>query len=899
MMNIAYLVTFLFILVDTSEQFDLETCRSPLGIETGKISDSAFSASSYAGANAIPSNARIRSENDGWCPASKISSDSHEYLQIDFDKLMVITLVELQGKHSLKPNEQFADAFRLEYRRNETASWISYKDFAGQNILSGNTNSYIPSMRDILPALIARQIRLIPIVTGSQAKHICLRLEFYGCIYQDAPISYEIPQGDQRGYDIHFFDETYDGSNENGFLKDGLGQLTDGIVARDDYLLGDNVQGIGQLGYDWIGWRRKPSMNSTITLRFHFENQRHWSSIHLHTSNLFTRDIYQFHSITIQPCHTTNQTLHVNIPEDRTNIQARFINISFPLTSPIIGSCLQIRLTYHPRSKWILISEILFKSTPIDINSILTPSLTTTTTTTVVKMDDDESSSTSLNNDFNWAQYWHWIVLAFSLLMILVLLLIFVYLQLIQTTRQKRNLRKMTNHMKFESNYQPIAMKFPFKSRIKCCYVPTSSSSTTYDHSSCSISNNDIRHHLIVSTNTSTTSPSTSRGTNGSEFGTISSASPATVSTVYQSVINPYLTAVSQDSPNVTSNPYASIDMYTNPLNPSIPIELTDHHVFLDNYQGPCGNCTFQSWNDDPEIDRTTIPRINDEQLIIEEKYSGVDGCFGTIVRGYIYLREPFDILKPILIKALTSEDSREKDLFDREHQLWSRLTHPNLVQFFGYSLKDDYALIEHSNLGDLYSYLHTSHCLQPNQPSLSMNIRLLIVTQICNALRYLESEKIVHRDIAARNCLIYPNYEIKLTNSALASSDFHTQYFVIDKTCRVPIRWMAPETLSKCEFSSQSDIWAFGITLWEVMTHCASLPYSLLSDEQVYQRLKLMGTNLVRSSGSLQLSKPECLSKELVDLMLECWRPFGERPSFHEIAHFFNKRLHGIQNLA
>lgn len=46
---------------------------------------------------------RIRSENDGWCPASKISSDSHEYLQIDFDKLTVITLVELQGKHSLKP----------------------------------------------------------------------------------------------------------------------------------------------------------------------------------------------------------------------------------------------------------------------------------------------------------------------------------------------------------------------------------------------------------------------------------------------------------------------------------------------------------------------------------------------------------------------------------------------------------------------------------------------------------------------------------------------------------------------------------------------------------------------------------------------------------------------------
>lgn len=82
------------------------------------------------------------------------------------------------------------------------------------------------------------------------------------------------------------------------------------------------------------------------------------------------------------------------------------------------------------------------------------------------------------------------------------------------------------------------------------------------------------------------------------------------------------------------------------------------------------------------------------------------------------------------------------------------------------------------------------------------MNIRLLIVTQLSNALRYLESEKIVHRDIAARNCLIYPNYEIKLTNTALASADFQSQYLTIDDHCRVPIRWMAPEALANVKRS-------------------------------------------------------------------------------------------------
>ncbi len=173
------------------------------------------------------------------------------------------------------------------------------------------------------------------------------------------------------------------------------------------------------------------------------------------------------------------------------------------------------------------------------------------------------------------------------------------------------------------------------------------------------------------------------------------------------------------------------------------------------------------------------------------------------------------------------------------------------------------------------------------------MNIRLLLINQLTNALRYLESENIVHRDISARNCLIYPNYEIKLTNIAMASSQFETHYFTIDHY-RLPIRWMAPETISN-EFSLQSDVWSFGITLWEVMTNCSTLPYALITDEQVYQRLKLMNNHLIRTSGSLQLSKPECLSKELVDLMLECWRPYGERPTFHEIFTFFNKRLDGI----
>ncbi len=89
---------------------------------------------------------------------------------------------------------------------------------------------------------------------------------------------------------------------------------------------------------------------------------------------------------------------------------------------------------------------------------------------------------------------------------------------------------------------------------------------------------------------------------------------------------------------------------------------------------------------------------------------------------------------------------------------------------------------------------------------------------------------------------------------------------------------------------TSQSDVWSFGITLWEVMTNCLTLPYSLLNDEEVYRRLNL--------AEGLHLPKPECLSKEMIDLMLECWRPVHERPTFDEISMFFNKHLDGMETV-
>ena len=141
--------------------------------------------------------------------------------------------------------------------------------------------------------------------------------------------------------------------------------MTDGVLGRDDYLLNENVQGIGSYGYDWIGWKKRSSMNNTVEIQFEFDTHRYFDSILLHASNLFSREIYLFNALLVSDCDDGNHLIKRTIPEDRINIQARFVNVSFKSDEKFIGKCLRIVLTYHPRSRWILLSEIMIGSIPV------------------------------------------------------------------------------------------------------------------------------------------------------------------------------------------------------------------------------------------------------------------------------------------------------------------------------------------------------------------------------------------------------------------------------------------------------------------------------------------------------------------------------------------------------
>ena len=181
----------------------------------------------------------------------------------------------------------------------------------------------------------------------------------------DGLMSYSIPQGDKRGYNAQFFDEIYDGKNDKGVLRSGLGQLTDGIFGQSDYRLTDHEQS----GYDWIGWKNR----SSISLFFHFDTLRNFTSIHLHTSNFFPHHIYLFHSIIIDICADVNhhQMMEYLIPQDGTNSSARIVEILLENNNSLFADCLNLTLIANNQSEWILISEIQFQSIPIPTKSNL------------------------------------------------------------------------------------------------------------------------------------------------------------------------------------------------------------------------------------------------------------------------------------------------------------------------------------------------------------------------------------------------------------------------------------------------------------------------------------------------------------------------------------------------
>lgn len=263
-------------------------------------------------------------------------------------------------------------------------------------------------------------------------------------------------------------------------------------------------------------------------------------------------------------------------------------------------------------------------------------------------------------------------------------------------------------------------------------------------------------------------------------------------------------------------------------------------------------------------IDEWEVPRESVE--ILEEL--GL-GNFGMVYRGV------YDKTTPVAIKTISKTASqREKNEFLNEASVMKNFSTFHIIKLIGVvSIENPpFVIMELMENGDLKTYLRRirdTHLV----PDACRIMRM--AAEIADGMAYLESKKYVHRDLAARNCMVSKNLVCKIGDFGMARDVYETDYYKIGRKGLLPIRWMAPENLSDGVFTSDSDVWSFGVVLYEILT-LAEIPYQGFSNEEVLSHVLHKGT----------LNIPRNCPENIQKIMEKCfkWRP-NDRPTFMEIV--------------
>ncbi|XP_066997233.2 tyrosine-protein kinase transmembrane receptor Ror isoform X2 [Anabrus simplex] len=262
------------------------------------------------------------------------------------------------------------------------------------------------------------------------------------------------------------------------------------------------------------------------------------------------------------------------------------------------------------------------------------------------------------------------------------------------------------------------------------------------------------------------------------------------------------------------------------------------------------------------------------------------EGAFGKVYKGEVNTGEPGEPCLQVAIKTLKENATPKTQAdFRREVELMTDLRHSNIVCLLGVIMKGEplCMLFEYMTEGDLHEFLicHSprsdvsAYSDEGNNHVLGQAEFLHIALQIANGMEYLSSHHYVHRDLAARNCLVGDNLTVKISDFGLSRDVYSSDYYRVQSKSLLPVRWMPPESILYGKFTTESDVWSYGVVLWEIYSYGLQ-PYYGYSNQEVI--------DMIRSRQLLPC--PEDCPSGLYGLMIECWHEIpNRRPQFPDIS--------------
>ncbi|KAM4020030.1 epithelial discoidin domain-containing receptor 1 isoform 3-T4 [Anomaloglossus baeobatrachus] len=874
-------------LAEPDAHFDPTTCRYALGMQDRTIPDEDITASSAWSDSTEAKHSRLESnEGDGaWCPVGPVYPSNEEYLQIDLRDLRFLTLVGTQGRDSGGLGKEFVRHYQLRYSR-DGYKWAQWRDRWGNEVIVGNENTHDLVLKDLGPPIIARYVRFYPM--ADRVMSVCLRVELYGCDWQDGLRSYTSPPGDIMAVDsgmVNLNDSTYDGFTVGGLHYGGLGQLTDGVIGADDFLQ-HKEQGVWP-GYDYVGWNEASFPSGYLEMEFEFDALRSFTYMRVHANNMHSRGVQVFRRVDcffkrslhtpwdVNPV-TLSLTMDVRDPSART------------VTVPLSGRPARIlRCHYYFSSPWLLFSEISFLSEVQDSSEPEEPSplpkpreATLQPPTTRAPQGTSQktawttigSSSESVHEAVSVNRINQPIVkdessntsILIGCLVVIILLLLVVIILILWRQRWKKLLGKaqhrpsdidLTTRLSLPSDTVVInnTQNLSLASRHGSRYERILTSDGEYQEPS----HNPLAKMAALCPNS-----------DGAEGG-------------YRELESPKLPMLCPPSvPHYAEADIVTLQGVTGGNTYAVPALTAD---------------TLTS----KELPLSKFPRGH---LLFREKLG--EGQFGEVHLCEVVnphelpvLQFPFNMRKGrsllVAVKLLRADANKNaRSDFLKELKILSRLSDPHIIRLLGACLDEDplCMITEYMENGDLNQFL-TAHELSEedermedghNPPSISYPSLLHVALQICSGMKYLSSLNFVHRDLASRNCLVGENLTIKIADFGMSRNLYAGDYYRIQGRAVLPIRWMAWECILMGKFTTASDVWAFGVTLWEIFMLCKEQPYGELNDEDVIENA---GEVFRDGKKQVYLSRPPPCPQSLYELMRQCWaRDCRERPSFQDI---------------